>query len=295
MQLNNREWLKEFNIPVDWYMYREPGISAMLRVGNEEQWIGPCLESILPFFDEIVITIDCTDKTKKIIQTFDSPKIKMYDYPFYIGPVNGVSNRDSVHDKSYYYNWSLAKTTKQIVSKWDADMLMLPKLYGLKEKILSKNIVNLYGYNIVNINPLRKSKVEPIEHKEPRFFHVNKYLYYDQPTQHEKYTYWKDTPIPMSKLEVFTFERGGLPKIFSRPTAWLYTPPYLHYWRLSNIFIQKDITIKEPMYLHTKWIKKDDNLNIFSEEQLRRKEQGDVLEIDRPKYLDKVPEDYLNA
>ena len=82
----NIEGFTDFNIKSDWYKNRKPGLSAVIRCCGEEQWIGVCIESILPFFDEIIVTLtDCEqDHSEDIIKSFKSKKIKIFKYPFKI-------------------------------------------------------------------------------------------------------------------------------------------------------------------------------------------------------------------
>ena len=293
MYLKNREGEHDFDIPKDWYQHREPGISGLLRVYNEEEWIGPCIESMLPFVDELIITYECTDRTKKIIDSFNSKKIKAYEYPFYIGEVDGTSNPDSVHDRAYYSNWSLSLTKYQIVGKWDADMIMLNKFYKCRDMVLNLNLTRLRGYNIVNLDPLLLSKTEPIFHDEPRFYKINKYMYFVQAADSEKKLY--KSVAPKAKIDVLFFDRAGVPK-YHRPREWLETPPWFHYYRLWGILTKKDINLKEPMFIHTKFVKK--NVKYYIHEPDRENlifEPGEKLNIYVPECLFKKPEDYLKG
>jgi len=278
----NREGYSEYNIPEDWYKNRTHGVSAMLRVGNEEEWIGSCLESILDFFDEIVITIECSDRTREIIETFDSSKINVYEYPFEINP-NGPGHdeypADSVHDRAYYYNWSLAQTTKTHVSKWDADMLMLPE-YATEEfrqLVLQHNVVKMKGWEIVDEDFNYVSKTNPTTGKEVRFFEVNKRLHYKQGPLCENFTY----PNPYD--------------IFNMPVRWLQ--------RARNVLTGNEFHVSDPTYLHTKHIKDSDKqawpdnweeMDHFQNINAR-KQPGDPLHVKVPEYCYRSPEDFLSS
>lgn len=279
----NREGQSKYNIDPDWYADREHGISAMLRVGNEEEWIGPCLESILGFFDEIVITIDCDDRTLDVIETFDSPKIDVYEYPFDINP-NGPGHdeypADSVHDRAYYYNWSLAQTTKTHVSKWDADMILLPEYAteAFRKLVLSKNILKMSGWEVVSRDFDRISSNNPTTGKEVRFFKVNRRLHYEQGDVCERFTY----PEPW---------RGLVDK------------PLLAAYRFWNLVSGREEHISDPVYLHTKHVKSSDKqawpsnweeMDHFQRIE-ERKEEGEPLEIEVPEYCYKTVDDYLDS
>ena len=117
MILNNIEKNENFNIPENWYRDRKKGISAFIRVKNEEEFIMPCILSIVDFFDEIVIALNqSTDNTRSILESLKIDKIKIYDYPFKLHP-NGQTHREcsasSLKDNSYYYNWLLMITRTQ--------------------------------------------------------------------------------------------------------------------------------------------------------------------------------------
>ena len=47
---------------------KRPGLSALMRLHNEEDFAAAAIASILPFFDEIVIVYNtCTDGTPEIV------------------------------------------------------------------------------------------------------------------------------------------------------------------------------------------------------------------------------------
>jgi hypothetical protein len=264
MPLKNREGHQEFDIRPDWYKNRKPGISAMIRCGNEEKWIIGCLKSILPLFDEIIITIgpvgSFQDKTKDVIEEykrnlpgdgiyfnrFDSrEKIKVCDYPFSLREKDPPP--DSVNDKSYYYNWTLSLTHHEVVAKWDVDMQMIqsmiPELYRLA---LWKNVVRLKGYNVVETEPYYLSKTNPIEHYEPRFFKIKKYIHYVQAPSF--------MPKPVHGRELFTYDAASLiPNI----KIWdaIEMPFWLYLYRVYNAVMKKDLYLDKPAFVHTKYLK----------------------------------------
>lgn len=129
MRFKNREGHEAWNIPTDHVARRKVGLSAMLRLKDEETWIGPCIESILPWFDEVVCVLQpCSDNTEAVIRSFDSPKIVIRDYPFDsypMGPGHDYCPDDSVYSSAYYYNYALSRTTRTHVCKWDGDMVAM--------------------------------------------------------------------------------------------------------------------------------------------------------------------------
>jgi len=107
------------------------GVSAMLRIKNEETTIVSCLETIIFAFDEIVVIDNASsDKTVELVNKFtgESPlgyKIKLYHYQFSIarcGADHQSTPENSVHNLAYYYNWCVSKCSFNSICKWDADM-----------------------------------------------------------------------------------------------------------------------------------------------------------------------------
>ena len=114
---------------------RTPGISAMLRVYNEEFLLQACVESHINFFDEIAIVYDSTtdDNSPLIIEELQDKypdKIKSFFYEPMAYKIRSKEYRmlPITHPHSFvnYYNYNLSKTTRQIVSKLDADHIAIP-------------------------------------------------------------------------------------------------------------------------------------------------------------------------
>ena len=132
MKLVNREGLATFDCEPD-HGNRQPGLSAMFRVHNEEAWIEAALESVLPWVDEAVVVLNlCTDRTATIVSRIQRKgrpgKVRVFDYPFKLhsmGPGHDKCPEDSVHACSYYYNFAQAKTRYSHVLKVDGDMVFM--------------------------------------------------------------------------------------------------------------------------------------------------------------------------
>jgi len=289
MQLTNREGYEKFNIPTDWDRDRWWGISAMIRCYNEEDWIGQCIESILPFFDEIVVTYSGNDRTKKIISNIGSPKVKVFHYPFKIKNSNGTCYDNSVHGNAYYYNWTMSKTTYKMVSKWDADMILLPWFYKIKEKILSKNHVWCTGYNVLNLHPVTLSNIKTCN-REIRFAKISPLFYYILYTR--KYNIRK-------KWRTKEFQVCKADRPFYR--LW-YNKPRVFVNRLYNKITQKDVHIVKPVFIHTKFLKESVMVGkiIGKDEKAINKmfkkfytQAGELKNVEFPECLFKTKEDYL--
>jgi len=295
MPIHNRDRISQYDIPEDWYANRSLGLSAFIRIKDEERWIGPCVESILDFFDEIVVTIDkgTIDRTVDILASFQSPKIKMFYYPFKINA--GIVPEDSVNSGAYYTNWSISKTSFSHVSQWDADMIMLPSFKKYKEFILRKNMLRFSGYDIAT--PDFKYIAKSDRSDSPRYrrlcdiriYRVNKHLFY----RGNKKLYLsqiKEKPDRCSfqpMCERFTYY-SNLIDILD-PRLWLkYPHPQLqHIW---NVIARKDFAFPKPIYLHTKPLKQH---KTWSGKDMTT-ERGKDIPVEVPSFVFKLPEAYLN-
>ena len=184
MPLKNHENIQEFYIDKEWYKNRKKGISAMIRLKDEEEFIKPCLLSIKDHFDEIIITLNnCTDRTPQIIEELNLSNVKVFDYPFKLhhnGPGHNEIPENSVHDNAYFYNWTLSKTNYQHVCKWDGDMVAMPCVDKKFRKIVLKNnIVVISGIDISGEELAHQSNRERMN-SEQRYFKVSKYTIYKQ-------------------------------------------------------------------------------------------------------------------
>lgn len=132
MRFSNREGLSDF----DFTLYRARamrGTSAMVRVRNEERYLGSALRSILGVFDEIVVIDNASeDRSAEIVREVQAEagpgvKIRLVSYPHRIsrfGPEHGATPEDSVESAVYYTNWSLSNCRYRYVCKWDGDMVL---------------------------------------------------------------------------------------------------------------------------------------------------------------------------
>jgi len=120
---------------------RKHGISAMLRVKNEEKNIVQCITSIIDVFDEIVfIDNGSKDNTLSLVENLSTsfPQIKIFAYPTSLsrcGEEHNNTPENSVKSLAYYYNWCLSKCQYGYIMKWDADMILCES---------NKKYLNLY-------------------------------------------------------------------------------------------------------------------------------------------------------
>ncbi|MEJ8567758.1 glycosyltransferase family 2 protein [Elongatibacter sediminis] len=130
----NLESLEEYPVRLP-RRRKTAGVSAMLRVKNEERRIEACLSSIIDVFDEVVVIDNASeDATLQVVRSLrerggDYDKIRILSYPHRVarcGPEHASTPENSVRNLAYYYNWCLGQCHYSVVCKWDADMLLTP-------------------------------------------------------------------------------------------------------------------------------------------------------------------------
>lgn len=300
LALHNREGICSYDLPADWYECRSKGISAFLRVRGEERWIGPCIESIIDFFDEIVITIEPTgDRTMDIIRSFGSPKIRVFEYPF---KLDATAPADSIHSGIYYSNWTVAHTSCSHVCQWDADMILLPSSTRDKEFILRKNIVRFAGYDVVTPDFKYISISDRSDSKrlrklaDVRIYRVNKHLFtiwnerlYNRGKNHPgKYSF----NAIMDRFNYF----GNTIDLFD-PRLWKQYP-HSQWQHFVNLLMRKDYAFPAPIYLHVKYLKDWKGRYVTQADDAAAdpsSTKGKPIPVAIPAFVFKTPEDYLHA
>lgn len=112
------------------------GVSGLMRVRNEADFVGASIDSCINALDELIIVYnDCTDTTPQIVKekAREYPdKIKVYEYPYKVYGVNLSKEEydyiisqplDSPHRLCNYYNFALSKVNYRNAVKIDADQI----------------------------------------------------------------------------------------------------------------------------------------------------------------------------
>lgn len=110
---------------------RPQGISAVVRVWNEEEWIEPCLVSVSDAVDELIVVDNgSTDRTPEILARLSealAPKLRLFSRPEL--------------DHVALSNFALAQARYRWALKWDGDFVARTTgpyaISGLRERILS--------------------------------------------------------------------------------------------------------------------------------------------------------------
>ncbi len=158
------------------------GITAVIRVKNEEMHIKQCLGSIVQFFDKIIVVLNNpTDRTGEIVRDMPHEKVTVLEYPFDIHPpasdAHKHSAHDSVHNLAYFYNWCFSHVTTSHACKWDGDMIATTHLARLNRRTtLDYDTTHFSGKDM--INSLEQYTGAPFVASEPRIFRKRSDIYY---------------------------------------------------------------------------------------------------------------------
>lgn len=129
----------------NWQMQNRPiGVTGLMRVRNEEEYLEASIDSVIDALDELIICYhECSDQTPVILERKQKEypeKIRVFHYtPHIYGhdltleEFDYVYNlpADSPHLLSTYYNYTLSKATYRYAVKIDADQIYF-KVYFAK-------------------------------------------------------------------------------------------------------------------------------------------------------------------
>lgn len=205
---DNSEREESYIIKSDYWRNRPKGLSAMMRLKNDEKWIKYAILSILDEVDEIVVTLqNSTDRTEEIVRGINCNKIRIFNYPFDSFPNQPNYSSfpaNSVYNRAYFYNWSLSKTSYSWVWKWDGDhaafdgSAKLIKDLALSDKydIIHYKGIDMYGSNLKYVCKT------PFCGNEPAIFKITKRTFYFPGEFCEEFSYPKWRNI-FSKSRIF--------------------------------------------------------------------------------------------
>lgn len=116
---------------------RVPGISAIVRVKNEAEFVEQAVTSILPYADDIVITFnDCTDATPEIVAELarrEPEQIRAYEYVPRVFPAGSDEQRklppNHVNSFVFYTNFALSLARCRVCFMWDGDQIAIPEAF----------------------------------------------------------------------------------------------------------------------------------------------------------------------
>lgn len=128
---------KEFKVDIsNMSKNRQNGVSGLMRVKNDAEFIVDSIMSCIDALDELIIVYnDCTDNTPILIRQMQNRypnKIKIFEYIPKILGANLTRDEyviakkmpiDSEHLLSNYYNYALSKSNYKYILKIDADQI----------------------------------------------------------------------------------------------------------------------------------------------------------------------------
>ncbi len=118
------------------------GLSGHLRVRNEAMTLRPCLDSCLPFLDELIITYnDSNDTTEEILLEYARRfphKIRLFWYPLEWGAIRGTTQARPFGHLAQFYNFGYTKVRYKYYMKIDGDQIYFPDKMLFIKKMLQK-------------------------------------------------------------------------------------------------------------------------------------------------------------
>jgi sulfotransferase famil protein len=132
--LTNLEEYADFNIHWAWAETRpRPGFTAVVRAKNEARTLPWTLPPLLRAVERVIVvdngSTDGTAETARQVaaEAGAADRIELHSYPFSVarcGEEHLSVAAESVHNLSYFYNWSFSRVETAYALKWDADMVL---------------------------------------------------------------------------------------------------------------------------------------------------------------------------
>lgn len=225
--LNNIEWIEEFNIPLEWFYMKKPKwISWVARLKNADYFLEFCMESHLPYLDELILVDNWScDRTKEIcinLKNKHPDKIKFYEYPYSVFPPsckNWDIPSNSVHSLAYYYNWCFSKTKYSHVMKVDDDNFLLSEKWNsIRKAALDSSKYCTYRWiNLAKDQKWRYWIFKWCEYSWKFWDHgiypVSPYTYFVQ---------WEECEIFVNNLNIRRFWFSFFHLKFLKPSFWFH-------------------------------------------------------------------------
>ena len=98
---------------------RTHGISGLMRIRNESEYLELSIRSYIPFFDEIIAVYNrCTDNTAEILTRLSTeyPKLKVYHYEPEVWPPGSDKfiQLPYTHEESLVNKWSSYRSAHEV-------------------------------------------------------------------------------------------------------------------------------------------------------------------------------------
>ncbi len=145
---------------------RKDGISGVMLIHNEEEFLAQVIETWIDAVDELVIVFnDCTDNSPQIIEEYERkyyPKIRAFHYLQRVYSPNTKEQLEldvnNINSFTFYSNFNLSKTRYKICVEISGDHVGIPeylkKIYHyLKRKPLQNSALFFSGINLSRKHP----------------------------------------------------------------------------------------------------------------------------------------------
>ncbi len=124
---------------------RPMGLSGHLRARNEAMTLRACLDSCLPFLDELIVTYnDSSDATEEILLEYAKAypeKIRLFWYPLEWGSVRGKVQVRPLGHLAQFYNFGYTKVQYKYYMKIDGD-----QVYFTDKMLFVKSMLHKYSH-----------------------------------------------------------------------------------------------------------------------------------------------------
>ncbi len=219
----------DFAVPEEAFMRlntpRSFGLSGHLRVRNEAVTLRACLDSCLPFLDELIVTYnDSSDDTEAILHEYAQrypQKIRLFWYPLEWGTIRGVSRARPLGHLAQFYNFGYTKVRYAYYMKIDGD-----QIYFTEKMLFIKAM--LYKYSRPNLGP---EHIPPMQQG-----HSNTYAYCE-----------RNIAKALIGPKKYTLILGGLNICYCKDELYVYTSNNLDRRALFNGFFG-DTFIVSPSF-----------------------------------------------
>ncbi len=158
------------------------GLSGHLRVRNEATILRSCLDSCLPFLDELIVTYnDSNDATEDILLEYVHrypDKIRLFWYPLEWGAIRGKVHARPLGHLAQFYNFGYTKVRYSYYLKIDGD-----QVYFTEKMLFIKKMLKKYA------NPeLSTQDIPVLQHKQSTIFEFCERNIAKALIEHKKYT-----------------------------------------------------------------------------------------------------------
>lgn len=179
----------------------EEGISCVMRVKDEADWVRLSIASILDFADEIIyVDNGSADGSLELVRDFKEGlgigKLKIYTFP----PIDGVKIKTNM-----LYNFAFGKATKSWCFKWDGDFIARTgQAYSIMElKEIwhqSKSVADVFRIGGPNLMPDHAHWFDGPPH-DPEFC-FERYLFKNRKWTHEMQPHYEILVLKDHRREV---------------------------------------------------------------------------------------------